>query len=563
MSTLLRLLTQIYGTEAAPAVFTGLQEVLARYTGRIPAPTHAGLTERDAVLITYGDQITAPDEAPLRTLADFCRTHLAEAVSGVHLLPFYPWSSDDGFAVKDYRAIDPALGTWDDVAAFTPPFRMMFDAVINHASAQGAWFAAFVRDEAPYRDYFFTVTGQPDLSAVVRPRALPLLTRFETASGPRHVWTTFSADQVDLDYRNPAVLLEMVDIVLMYAQRGAHFIRLDAIAYMWKEVGTNCIHLPQTHALIQLLRAVMDVAAPHVRLITETNVPHADNVAYFGDGHNEAHLVYNFALPPLTLHALRTGHAQALTEWAAGLRLPSNQTAFFNFLASHDGIGLNPARGILISAEVDDLVAGTLARGGLISYKHNPDGTHSPYEMNINYFDALGDPNGAEPLATHVDRFMAAQAIMLALAGVPGIYVHSLLGSRNWPEGVAQTGHNRSINRQKFTRAALEAELADPTNLRHQVLTRYRQLLQARASTPAFHPQGGQTVLDLHPHLFAVKRTAPHGHAQVLAVHNVSAHPVTLNLAGHLNRATDLLTGQPQPITLTWPPYAVRWLSGA
>lgn len=563
MDTFERLLTVIYGAERAPAVAAQLREVLARYAGHIPAPTHPDLTERDAVLITYGDQITAPGEAPLRTLADFCRAHLGEVISGVHLLPFYPSSSDDGFSVQDYRAIDPALGGWEEVAAFTPPFRLMFDAVINHASAQGAWFAAFVRDEAPYRDYFFTVEGQPDLSAVVRPRALPLLTTFATARGPRQVWTTFSADQVDLDYRNPAVLLEVVDIVLSYAQRGAHFIRLDAIAYLWKEAGTNCIHRPQTHAIIQLLRAVMDVAAPHVRLITETNVPHADNVAYFGDGSNEAHLVYNFALPPLTLHALRTGSAAALSAWARGLRLPSSQTAFFNFLASHDGIGLNPARGILSQAEIDALVAGTLARGGLISYKHNPAGPATPYEMNINYFDALSDPTGAEPPTTHVDRFMAAQAVMLALAGVPGVYVHSLLGSRNWPEGVAQTGHNRTINRQKFTRAALEAELADPASLRHHVLTRYRQLLRARASTPAFHPQGGQTVVDVAPQVLALLRTAPHGHARVLALHNVSADPVPVTVSAYLNRATDLLTGQPCPEALVLPGYGVRWLVGS
>jgi hypothetical protein len=279
------------------------------------------------------------------------------------------------------------------------------DGVINHVSAQGEWFQAFLKNVAPYRDYFLTIEGNPDLSEVVRPRALPLLTKYQTVTGKRCVWTTFSADQVDLDYHNPDVLLEIFEILLMYAEHGAQFIRLDAIAYLWKEIGTTCIHLPQTHAVIQLLRAVLDEVAPHVLLITETNVPYKDNISYFGNGTNEAQLIYNFALPPLVLHTFRTGDASVLSEWAAGLELPSDQTTFFNFLASHDGIGLNPARGILSPAEIDGLVGQTLAHGGLISFKQNSDGTQSPYEMNINYFDALSDPAGGEPLELQVDRF--------------------------------------------------------------------------------------------------------------------------------------------------------------
>src|SRR5690606_35016656 len=108
-----------------------------------------------------------------------------------------------------------------------------------------------------------------------------------------------SADQVDLNFKNPAVLLATTRALLFYVEHGAKFIRLDAIAYLWKEIGTPCIHLPQTHQVIQLMRAVLDEVAPDVRLITETNVPHPDNISYFGAGTNEAQLVYNFALPPL------------------------------------------------------------------------------------------------------------------------------------------------------------------------------------------------------------------------------------------------------------------------
>lgn len=520
-------LTRIYGAEIAAQVEPRLRRLIELYRGRIPAPADASLSERDSILITYGDQVRQDGHPDLHTLADFCDEHLRGVVSGIHILPFYPSSSDDGFSVMNYRAVDPELGDWKDIERIGRSFRLMADGVINHASAQGAWFKGFLNDQAPYRDYFITVSGDPDLSGVVRPRALPLLTEFSTTAGPRKVWTTFSADQVDLNYRNPDVLLEIIDVLLMYASRGAQFIRLDAIAYLWKEIGASCIHLPQVHAVIRLLRAVLNAAAPHVRLITETNVPHADNISYFGDGTNEAQLVYNFALPPLVLHTLRSADASALSAWAEGLDLPtdlpSDQTTFFNFLASHDGIGLNPVRGILSPAEIEGLVAQTLAHGGLISYKHNADGTQTPYEMNINYFDALSDPNGAEPLDVEVKRFILSQAIMLALRGVPGIYFHSLFGSRGWPEGVRITGRNRTINREKVARAAIEAELADPAALRAEVFSRYRALLLQRAANPAFHPNGGQAILRMGKSIFAVLRTSPDGARRTLCLHNVTA----------------------------------------
>ncbi|MBI4760488.1 MAG: sugar phosphorylase [Chloroflexi bacterium] len=552
-------LQELYGAELAPLVNQRLQKLINRYRGRIPQPEHSSLTERDSILITYGDQIQERGKAPLQTLAEFCETHLRGVVSGVHILPFYPWSSDDGFSVKDYHAVDPALGSWSDIERLGKSFRLMFDGVINHASAQGGWFQKFLQNEAPYKDYFITVEGDPDLSQVVRPRALPLLTEFQTAAGKRKVWTTFSADQVDLNFRNPAVLLEILDILLMYVERGAQFIRLDAIAYLWKEIGTPCIHLPQTHKVVQLLRAVLDEIAPHVYLITETNVPHADNISYFGDGTNEAQLVYNFALPPLTLHTFRTGDASVLSGWASTLTLPSDRTTFFNFLASHDGVGLNPVRGILSSADIDSLVAQTLAHGGLISYKHNADGSTSPYEMNINYFDALSNPNGNEPLDLQVNRFLAAQAIMLSLLGVPGIYFHSLFGSRNWREGVEITKQNRTINRQKFTRAELERELADPHSLRSNVFARYRQLLAARSSSPAFHPHGKQHVLDFGKRVFALRRISPDGSKQVLCLQNVTAEEIQIH--NPLKKtARDLLTNRFHDASFSLAPYQTAWL---
>ncbi|MCI0551857.1 MAG: sugar phosphorylase [Anaerolineae bacterium] len=558
MANLLSHLTFLYGAEKAPQYLDRAQKIIASYRERIHIREDS-LTEQDSILITYGDQVQTPGQKPLQTLSEFCKQNLAKVVNGIHILPFYPWTSDDGFSVVDYRRVDPLLGDWEDISAMQSHFRLMFDGVINHISSQSDWFKEFLNDDPHYRKYFVVVEGSPDLSQVVRPRALPLLTSFSTPSGEKRVWTTFSEDQIDLNVQNPEVLLEILDILLMYVERGATFIRLDAIAYLWKQIGTSCIHLPQTHRVIQFLRAALNEVAHHVQLITETNVPHLDNISYFGDGTNEAQLVYNFALPPLTLHAFHTGDARILSDWAKTLTLPSDKTTFFNFLASHDGIGLNPARGILSNADIDSLVNKTLAHGGLVSYKHNPDGTQSPYEMNINYFDALSNPHGDESLDLQIDRFMAAQAIMLSLVGVPGIYFHSLLGSRGWLEGVRQTGRNRTINREKCDLQSLQRELADLQSLRGRVFAHYRELLSARSRSSAFHLHGKQKILDLHPSVFVLERISPDERSRVLCLHNVSGKEIRFST--NYESGTDLLTGQPlESLNITLNPYQISWM---
>lgn len=558
MTRLFEHLAFLYGERLAVHLRERAQNVLAKYSARIQ-PRDNSITERDTILIAYGDQAQSPGVKPLHTLGDFCKKYLTDVLSGIHILPFYSSTSDDGFSVVDYRQVDPALGNWEDIAALRSRFRLMFDLVINHVSSQSEWFQGFLRDDPRYREYFIVVDDSPDLSQVVRPRALPLLTTFKTPAGEKRLWTTFSGDQIDLNFKNPEVLLEILDILLFYAERGADFIRLDAIAYLWKEIGTTCIHLPQTHAVVQFLRAALNEAAPHVHLITETNVPHADNISYFGDGYNEAQLVYNFALPPLTLQAFHTGNARILSDWARTLTLPSGKTTFFNFLASHDGIGLNPARGILPDADIASLVNKAIEHGGLVSYQRDSDGTQSPYELNINYFDALSNPNGDEPLDLQVDRFIAAQAIMLALVGVPGIYFHSLFGSRGWREGVKRTDRNRTINREKCQLEPLENELADKNSLRSKVFTRYCQLLKARSGTPAFHPHGTQKTLNVHPSAFAIERTSPDGTARVLCLHNVGAKAITIEM--ERAAGVNLLSGQSlQVSSITLGPYQVLWI---
>ena len=401
-------LASIYGPELAGPLYDQITNRLTEFRRRYPELARAidpnqRVTEADSILITYGDQIQEPGKPTLQSLAEVLANRLKGVISSVHILPFYPYSSDDGFSVIDYTAVDPALGDWPDLALLRRRFRLMFDAVINHISAESAWFQGFLQGDERYAGYFVTVDPAADLSDVVRPRTSPLLTPVETPSGIQHVWTTFTADQIDLNYRNPAVLLEIIDVLLFYVSQGAEFIRLDAIAYLWKEIGTSCIHLPQTHRVVQLFRTILDLVAPQVMIITETNVPHAENLSYFGNGRNEAQLVYQFTLAPLILHTFHTGNSAKLQSWAAGLeKLPPTAT-FFNFIASHDGIGVRPAEGILSPEEMQYLADRTLAHGGQVSYKSNPDGSPSPDELYVTLFDALSDQEGGEPESRKID----------------------------------------------------------------------------------------------------------------------------------------------------------------
>jgi glycosidase len=562
----------LYGEGKSGAIWKRLNQIIENFRDNNPNLNNQSrqtsrLSERDSILITYGDQVRESGRPPLQSLAEFLHEHLQGVISSVHILPFFPYSSDDGFSIIDYKAVNPDFGSWEDVARLNRNFRLMFDAVINHISVESRWFQGFLGGDPKYEDYFITVESNADLSQVVRPRALPLLTEFETSSGVKSVWTTFSEDQVDLNYHDPDVLLEIVDTLLFYVTHGAEFIRLDAIAYLWKEIGTSCIHLPQTHRVIQLFRDVLNLAAPFVMLITETNVPHPDNISYFGDGKNEAQMVYNFALPPLVLHTLHTGDATTLSEWAAGLKPPSDQTTFFNFLASHDGVGINPARGILTEDEIQALIQRVRAYGGLVSNKQNPDGTQSPYELNINYFDALSNPGGDDPVQVQIDRFICAHAIMLSLVGVPGIYFHSMFGSRGWPEGVVQTGRNRTINRQKLMREELTRGLTGQDHIRQGVFRQMSQLLKARGDHPAFDPHGGQRVVEFNQSIFAVLRISPLDGEQVLCLHNVSVREqrVICDFTSYKARAAEDLLSHKMTFdnssSLELRPYQVLWLN--
>lgn len=524
------LLLTIYATESAEWLTEQITALVAQRRSRAGAGwvDRAGWVDQgDVVLISYADSIRDGDTVPLVALEGFLAEQLSGTVSAVHLLPFYPASSDDGFSVIDYRAVDPSVGGWDDVVRLARHFDIMLDAVINHVSRQSRWFKGFLAGDPARRGFFHRCDPQADYSKVIRPRARPLLTEVETAEGRAHVWTTFSDDQIDLNYATPEVLLEILDLLLFYADRGARFIRLDAIGFLWKKLGTSCMHLPETHALIKIMRLVVDTAAPGCLLITETNVPHADNVSYFGDGSNEAHMVYQFPLPPLTLYAFQTGDAQPLSDWAAALEPPAPGTTFFNFLASHDGIGVRPAEGLLNPHQIAGMAGRVEAAGGLVSMRTLPGGGTAPYEFNISFVDAVSAPNDDD--ATRAAKFLAAEAVLLSVIGVPAIYIHSLLGSRNDLDGVTRTGRNRSINRAKLDRATLAGELAEPGSLRRLILDGHLALLRLRRTRTAFHPNAEQTVVPAGPSVFSILRSG--GGDRLWVAINVSGTPCQIHAA--------------------------------
>ena len=535
------------------------QAVIQAFWGDAGTPRRRGRSagnslwdERDVYAICYGNSIIDGEHKPLDLLHDFLCRQLDGVINGVHILPYFPFTSDDGFAITDYRAVGR--------------LRLMSDLVLNHCSSQGAWFNGWRQGHEAYADFFFVANPDDDLAAVVRPRTHPLLRRVETAAGPRHVWCTFSHDQVDLNYANPEVLLEMLRIMRFHIARGVRTFRLDAVAFVWKQPGTSCIHLPQTHAIVRLLRLLADYSDERLILITETNVPNVENLSYFGN-RNEAHAVYNFSLPPLVLHALLTGNSRFLNAWQMAMPPAQLGCAYLNFTASHDGIGLRPAEGLIPEDELAAMVEAVQRFGGLVSMRTRADGSAHPYELNVTLFDALqGTLAGRDQW--NVERFLCSQAIALALEGIPAIYIHSLLGTPNDLEGVARTNHNRAINRRRWHLPELLTLLGDADSVQARVFDEMKRMLRIRIRQPAFHPNATQFTLQLGEQLFGFWRQSLDRAQGIFAIHNLGAEPVSvptlsLNLIGG-HEWRDLLSGdiiRDFGESIHFAPYQCRWIS--
>ena len=524
-------------------------------------------TENNAQLITYGDSLLNEGEKPLVTLDRFLEEHLRDTLTGVHILPFFPYSSDDGFAVIDYLKVDPQLGDWEDIRRISGKFNLMVDLVINHVSSQHAWFDKFKQGIKPECNYFIEVDPSTDLSQVVRPRSTPLLTKVSTNHGDKYVWATFSEDQIDVNFANPNVLLEYVKIILFYIQEGAKYIRLDAVGFLWKKIGTSCIHLPETHTVVRLLREVVQMLNPIVAVITETNVPNRENLSYFGN-RNEAHMIYNFSLPPLVLNALLQGKSDHLKTWMMSMPPAPIGCAYLNFTASHDGIGVRPAEGLLYEDEYQTLLRKMQDFGGKISMRKKPDGTEAPYEINISFFDAMkGTAKGEDKW--QIQRFLCSQTIMMALEGIPGFYIHSLLATPNDLEGVEATGRNRSINRHKWNYKELEKRLHNSKSPQSIVLKEMCRRIKIRRQQPAFHPNATQyTLHPLNKSIFMFWRQSVYRDQSIFCINNLSDRTQKLQLSTLNLTITeswrDLLGGQIIEdiyAKFTLKPYQCAWIS--
>ena len=525
------LLSIIYGAEVVDDLTEKLFSLLEPYLGESSVEDLDKWSENNILLITYGNSIfSEKDDNPLTTLNRFFEKYLSDTITGVHILPFFPYSSDDGFAVIDYLAVDPKLGNWQDIQRISRQFNLMVDLVVNHVSSQSQWFEQFKQGVKPGCDYFIEVNADLDLSDVVRPRSTPLLVKVDTAQGEKHVWATFSPDQIDVNFDNPDVLLEFIKIILFYVQAGAKYIRLDAVGFLWKKVGTPCIHLKETHAMVRLFREILQMIDPGIALITETNVPNRENLSYFGN-RNEAHMIYNFSLPPLLLNALLQGQSDHLKTWMMSMPPAPIGCAYFNFTASHDGIGLRPAEGLLDQDEYTALLETMKKFGGEISMRKHSNNTESPYEINISLFDALkGTVKGVD--SWQIQRFLCAQTIMMSLEGIPAFYIHSLLATHNDHEKVERTGRKRSINRHDWAYEKLENQLNDPTSPHTIVLEELCRLIQIRRRQKAFHPNATQyTLHPLNPALFAFWRQSITRDQSIFSVHNLSDQSQELRLA--------------------------------
>ena len=570
ISGLIQKLEFIYPEEncenLAQALINAFQSSGPRHS--LPADSQSW-DQQDCFVITYGDSIKAPNMSPFEALYDFLKTRLQTYFSGVHILPFFPYSSDDGFSISDFTSIRRDLGNWGDVSKIADTFRLMADLVINHCSADHSWFQAYCRSEPDYKDHFIEIKSDQDLSKVTRPRTSPLLRPIQTEAGVKYVWCTFSHDQIDLNYANPEVLIKMVRVLAHYLSAGIRVIRLDAIAYLWKDLHTNCVNLPQTHEVVRVLRSLVDTYEEKVLLLTETNVPNHENLSYFGNG-NEAHIIYNFSLPPLLLHALLAGHSRHLKAWMMSMPPAQEGTAYFNFIASHDGIGLRPAEGLLEEQEMRTLVETMEQMGGSVSWRASETGIPSPYEINIGLFDALRMTFKTGVDEWHFERFISAHTILLAIEGIPGIYIHSLFGTPNDHEKVKTTGHNRSINRHQWDLDSLNSVLDEPSSIHARIFKGILRLIAIRRRQPAFHPNATQFTLHLGHQIFAFWRQSIRRDQSIFCLNNLSDEFVEIQLR-EINLIStdawvDLILNKPVEDTngtMELCPYQSVWLTNA
>ncbi len=480
------------------------------------------ISEKTSLVICYGDNINSNQKSSIQVFQNFFKKNLNKYFNAIHFLPFYPSSSDSGFAVKDHYKIEKRIGSWSDIKKISKSSHVMADIVINHSSARGLWFKNFLKKKRPGKDYFLTVNSKFNTSKVVRPRDHKLLKKIDIFGKSDFLWRTFSSDQIDLDFKNPSVLLRFIKIMVHLVSNGVTIFRLDAIAYLWKKNGTNCINLKQTHEIVKLMRLISNLLDVETIIITETNLPEKENLSYFGKN-DEANWIYNFSLPPLLIHAFLFENSSYLNKWSKKLPNAKFQNSYLNFIASHDGIGMRPTEGILNERSLNNFLKRLKKNGSKFSYRKIQNKSKKVYEANITVFDALkksdADPNGK----FFLERYIAAHAIMISFEGVPAIYFNSLFGKSNDEAKYVITGNNRDINRYKWNYENITKNLKDKNSKQSIFYQNLGKLLEIKRKQKAFHPNAKRLNINLGSKLFCFKRTSLDKKQTIISITNCSS----------------------------------------
>ena len=520
------------------------------------------ISEKTSLIISYGDNIYSNQSSSMKIFQKFFQKNLEKLFDTIHFLPFYPSSSDSGFAVKDHYQIDRKIGNWSDLKKISKSKKIMADVVINHASARGLWFKNFLKRKKPGKDYFLTVNSKFNTSKVVRPRDHKLLKKIKIFEKNDYLWRTFSPDQIDLNFKNPSVLLRFIKIIIHLINNGVTIFRLDAIAYLWKQNGTKCINLSQTHEIIKLLRVVTSLLNVQTLIITETNLPEKENLSYFGKN-NEANWVYNFSLPPLLIHAFLFENSSYLNQWSRKLPSTKHGNCYLNFIASHDGIGIRPTEGILNEKTLSSFLKRLKKNGSKFSYRKVQNKSKKVYEANITVFDALKksdfDPKGL----FFLERYVSAHAIMISFEGIPAVYFNSLFGKSNDEAKYIITGNNRDVNRYKWNFNNITTKLRDKKSKQSIFYRNIGALLETKRKQKAFHPNASRININLGPKIFCFKRISKDKKQSIICMTNLSSKIQTPNFK-KIGNYRDLLNSNlkfREGTSLILKPFQTVWLT--
>ena len=495
---------------------------IIRYFNKKNPKKKKKISEKTTLIICYGDSVYSKKKKSIKVFNNFYQKKLKNYFNTIHFLPFYPSSSDSGFAVKDHYQVDKKLGNWLDIKNISNSNSVMADMVINHSSARGLWFKNFLKKKEPGKDYFLTVDSKFNTSNVVRPRDHKLLKKINIFKKSDYLWRTFSPDQIDLNFKNPSVLIQFIKIMLHLINNGVTIFRLDAIAYLWKENGTKCINLKQTHEIIKLLRNVINLLNIQTKIITETNLPEKENLSYLGKN-DEANWIYNFSLPPLLVHAFLFENSSYLNKWSKNLPNTKNGNCYLNFIASHDGIGIRPTEGLLNKKTLNNFLKRLRKNGSKFSYRKIHNKIKKVYEANITVFDALKKSDYDQKGIFYLERYISAHAIMISFEGIPAIYFNSMFGTSNDEAKYIITGNNRDLNRYKWDYENISKKLDNKNSKQSIFYKKISNLLRVRRKQKAFHPNASRHNLNLGSNFFSFKRVSIDKDQTIICITNLSS----------------------------------------